>query len=114
MDNIRVLLVNLRAVLGDLVETTFRNCADMSVSTIETEDLAGAIGADVDVVVCQADDATVEVMSRQLFRSCGRVKVLAIRDDGRRAMLWELRPQRSVLKDLSPGLLVETVRRTAS
>lgn len=43
-----------------------------------------------------------------------RLKVLVLEDDGRRGFLWEMRPQRSPLGELSPSLLVDAIRRAVT
>ena len=65
-------------------------------------------------MVCHLDDAAQAEVANGLFARCRRVKVIAVRDDGRQAVLWQLQPQRSVLGDLSPGLLVDAVRQVST
>jgi hypothetical protein len=112
VDEIRVLLINLHGILGDVIKRTFASCADMIVNTADTPDIRTA--PDAEVVVCQFDDLAAEEIANHLFRRCRRVKVVAVGEDGQQAVLWELRPRRDVLGDLSPGMLVAAVRRTGS
>jgi hypothetical protein len=42
---------------------------------------------------------------------CPGVKVLALSDSGRQGLLYELRPHRVPLEDLSSGVLIDTIRR---
>lgn len=114
MDEIRVLLINMRGVLGDVIKTVLLDCADVSVvaDCVDTADASAMIASTgAEVVVCALDAAATADIASRLFEPHRRVKVIAVRDDGRQALLWELHPQQSVLGDLSPRLLVDTVRR---
>jgi hypothetical protein len=113
LDEVRILLLNIRGVLADVIKAVLQACQDVTVVG-ESLDVAGIrmlvdrTGADV--VVCHLDDTAAAEVAEGVFAPHRRVKVIAVRDDGRRAVLWELRPQRSVLGDLSPGLLADAVR----
>jgi hypothetical protein len=113
LDEIRILLLNMRGVLGDVIRAVLRTCGDVTVvgESLDVADvrvLVDRTGAEV--VVCHLDDTATAEVTNGMFAPHRRVKVIAVRDDGRRAVLWELRPQRSVLGDLSPALLVDAVR----
>ena len=113
MDEIRILLVNIRGILGDVIKDMLRTCQDMTVvgESLDVADVQALVDrTGADVVVCHLDDTATAEAANGLFAPHRRVKVIAVRDDGRRAVLWELRPQRSVLGDLSPGRLVDAVR----
>jgi len=117
LDEIRVLLLNLRGVLSDVIKAVLLACADLTVvgeypDVADVRALVDRTGAEV--VVCHLDNAAEADVASGLFARHRRVKVIAVRDDGRQAVLWELQPQRSVLGDLSPGLLVDTVRRVGA
>ena len=114
MDEIRVLLLNLRGVLGDVIKDVLQASADLIVVG-ESLDVTGVLTlvdrTGAEVVVCHLDNDAEADIANRLFAPHRRVKVIAVRDDGRRAVLWELRPQQSVLGDLSPRLLADAVRR---
>ena len=117
MDEIRVLLLNVRGVLGDVIKAVLLACEDLtvvgdSVYVADVRALLDRTGAEV--VVCHLDDAAQAEVANGLFARHRRVKVIAVRDDGRQAVLWQLQPQRSVLGDLSPGLLVDAVRQVST
>ncbi len=114
LDEIRILLVNIQGILGDVIKSVLRTCQDMTVvsDSLDSADVQALVDrTGADVVVCQFDDDAAAEVANGMFARHRRVKVIAVRDDGRRAVLWELRPQRSVLGDLSPALLVDAVRR---
>ena len=113
MDEIRVLLLNLRGVLGDVIKAVLHTCADLTVvgeslNVADVRALLDRTGAEV--VVCHLDEDAEADVANRLFARHRRVKVIAVRDDGRQAVLWELQPRRSVLGDLSPALLADAVR----
>ena len=63
--------------------------------------------ATAEVIVCTLDTADA---GARLIEPYGRLKVVALRDDGRSAALWELRTQRTELGELSPLRLIKTIR----
>ncbi len=114
MDEIRILLLNMRGVLGDVIRAVLRTCEDVTVvgESLDVTDVRAQVDrTSADVLVCALGDTAATEVANELFARHRRVKVIAVRDDGRRAVLWELQPQRSVLGDLSPALLVDAVRR---
>jgi DNA-binding NarL/FixJ family response regulator len=115
LDDIRILLLNVRGVLGDVIKAMLRASEDVTVvgESLDVTDIRALVDrTGADVVVCQFDDIATAEVANGLFAPHRRVKVIAVRDDGRRAVLWELRPQRSELGDLSPSQLVDVVRQT--
>lgn len=63
-----------------------------------------------DVVLCTVEDAAVAETAAWFLEPCGRAKVIALRDDGRRTVLWEVRPRQVELGELSPPQLLRTIR----
>jgi hypothetical protein len=113
LDEIRIFLLNMRGVLGDVIKAVLYTCDDVTVvgESLDVADVRSLVDrTGVDVIICHLDDTATAGVARGLFARHRRVKVIAVREDGRRAVLWELRPERSVLGDLSPALLVEAVR----
>jgi DNA-binding NarL/FixJ family response regulator len=116
LDEIRVLLLSLRGIMHDLIEAVLKESPDVSVVAESTNPadvpaLVARTGAEV--VVCDLDESTASGVGARLFKPHLRVKVIAVQDDGRRAVLWELRPQRRELGDLSSRGFVEMVRQVA-
>jgi chemotaxis response regulator CheB len=110
---IRVLLVGLPGLLHDVIKDVLDRAPELTVvaepsNPAELPDVMRRTGAEV--VVCGLDEATAEQVNAQVLGPRARVKVMAIQDDGRRAVLWELRPNRREIGDLSIPVLVETVR----
>ena len=117
MDLTRILLLNVRGVLGDVIKAMLRACEDVTVvgESLDVTDIRALLDrTGADVVVCQVDDTAAAEVANGLFAPHRRVKVIAVHDDGRHAVLWELRPQRSVLGDLSPSRLLDAVRQAGA
>ena len=74
-------------------------------------DLAGAVDQTrADVVVVGLRDHELPGDCLALFHSHPRTRLLGIAADGRRAFLYELRPQRTPLGEVSPAGLIEAIR----
>jgi hypothetical protein len=100
---IRVLVVGMTGVLGDLVRDALRA---PDVELLETADVgAGTRGANA--VIC-ADRTLAEVCD--VLYANPRVRVLTVEDDGRRGSVHELVPHSHTLGELSPAVLLAAVR----
>lgn len=104
---IAIAVVMPPGILRDVVVKTLRREPDTSVTVLS--DLAAlALRHDIDVVLLgprAEEDTAVDV----LWARRG-IKVLSLEEDGRRASLFELRPHRTPLGELSPDLLLATLR----
>jgi hypothetical protein len=113
---VRVLLLGLQGLLHDVIKDVLDKAPDLTVvaepsNAAELPDAVRRTGAEV--VVCALDEATAEQVGVRMLEPHARMKVVAIQDDGRRAVLWELRPNRRESReigDLSIPAFVETVR----
>jgi DNA-binding NarL/FixJ family response regulator len=114
LHEIRIVLLGMRGILHDVLEAVLEGCPDLTVvaECSDPVDLQAAMDrSGAQVVVCGLDEAEAADVGAQVLEQPARVKVIAIQDDGRRAVIWELRPQRTELGNLSPRLLVEALRR---
>jgi DNA-binding NarL/FixJ family response regulator len=66
--------------------------------------------APADVVIWALNGQDMPSACPSIFRRYPRLKVLTIRDDGRRSFLWELLPTRRALGELSSRQLVAVIR----
>jgi DNA-binding NarL/FixJ family response regulator len=113
LGEIRILLLGLHGLLDDVIRQLLDAAPELSVAA-ESTDLAelqalmARTGAEV--VVCGLDEATTAAVSARVLDPHARVKVIGIHDDGRRAVLWELRPGRREIGDLSVPVLVEAIK----
>ena len=113
MSEVRVLLVGLHGLLHDVIRDVLDRAPELKVvaepsDPAQLPDVVRRTGAEV--VVCALDEPTAERVGVRMLEPHTRLKVVAIQDDGRRAVLWELRPNRRQIGDLSLPVLVETVR----
>jgi DNA-binding NarL/FixJ family response regulator len=113
LERTRILLVDLPRLLREIVLGSVVDEADLEVvdhvSRVEVlEDAARR--HDVDVVVIGSDDPE---LALRLLDLRPRLKVLAVGGEGLDTRLYELRPWRVLLGDVSPRTLVEAIRAAA-
>ena len=111
MDTIRILLIGVPRLLGDIV----RSAPDDDFCVVgERAAMNGAVNAvdelTANVVVLGGDPSGLPRGCGTLLDRRPRVKVMVIRADGRRATLFELRPNATPLVELSMDELVATIR----
>ena len=113
-NRIRVFLAEMPPLLRDIVRDTLTNQPDVKlVGDVRAGDAVVDALTDgaIDVVIVgarQPDDST---PVGALFRSSPRSKVLVIATSGRTAVMYELRPHKRELGDVSPERLLEAIRR---
>jgi DNA-binding NarL/FixJ family response regulator len=113
MPEIRILVVHPAGILRDIIVTVLNAQDDMTVvdqlpdHTGLREALASA--RPTLIIFGQLSPDVLEVYP-DLFASYPALKVLAVREDGRQGFLWELRPHRTPLGEISPTQLVEVIR----
>ena len=106
----RIVLVNLPRMLREIIEDVVAAAPDLDVvETVErpTGLIAVVDGAKADFLIA-GDDALEDV--GVLLRERPRLKVLAVAGDGRQTFLYELRPQKVSLGEVSPQNLLEAIR----
>ncbi len=112
MGHIRVVLVDMPRMLQDIVRKILSAEPDMQIqaATVAEREIASSPEVrDADVVILAEPEARTDEYAAVLFAH-PRLRLVAISDDGRRACLYELRPQRTPLGEMSPGALVQAVR----
>jgi hypothetical protein len=96
-------------MLADVIGSTAASAGDVAV--VGDVDAAGAADVlrvvETDVVVVGRDEPE---LVAGLLAIRPSVKVLAVIDDGRDAALYELRPHKEALGELSPDRLIALVR----
>ena len=111
---IRIALVTPSGILRDLVVATLAEEPDITVVG-EAPDSAGLDQVleqtPADLVIWTNGDHDMRHVFPALLEAHPRLKVLTVRNDGRRSSLWELRPHPTELGEISPRLLVETIRK---
>jgi DNA-binding NarL/FixJ family response regulator len=111
LERTRILLAEMPRLLADIVGQALREQPDMEVVVCD-----GRVGSLMeladrsrpDVVVIGADDPRI---AGELVTSMPRLKVLAVTGGDSEAYLYELRPHRIQLGEVTPRTLVEEIRR---
>jgi DNA-binding NarL/FixJ family response regulator len=106
----RILLAELPRMRRDIIADVLAMQSDMEVvgevaalgELVEAVERGGA-----DVLVIGRDDAA---LAAGLLERRPRLKVLAVAEEGRACSIYELRPRRVELGELSPQLLVDAIR----
>lgn len=108
---IRIALVELLPLLRGIVEEVISAQPDMEVVPQDSRmmKLASIDEADPDVVILGREDTS---LTSRLLRMRPNLKVLAVAMDGREGVLFELRPRRVDLGEISPQKLVNVIRET--
>ncbi len=105
----------LPGMLGQIVTEILREQPDMELVD-EVPDAALSQAVDrtgAQFVLVGVDDGCEAERLRPMLDRHPRLKVLAVEDDGRRGFLYELRPRRRPLGEMSPPRLVEALREAA-
>ena len=103
------MLVGLHGIIGEIVRAALyeRDVGIVGDLRDETELEATLARVHADCVIWRIgrkDPAAAELLALH-----PRLKIIALEDDGKCAVLYELRPRRMPLGELSPGLLAKVV-----
>jgi DNA-binding NarL/FixJ family response regulator len=113
IERFRILLVDVSRLVGEMVEGAVVRTNDMGVvgttSLDELLDTARASEPDVVIVGIDAHNGLPDECVDLLLER-PRVKVLAIEERAGHARLYELRPERVEIGDVSPEEVVESIR----
>jgi len=100
-------------MLCDIIAHAITSESDMEVVG-EVDDRAhlgpAAQATEADGVILQLDGLELPAECGALFDARPRIKLLGVAGDGRRTFLYDLRPQRTALGEVSPQRLVEAIR----
>jgi hypothetical protein len=111
LDHIRIVLAQMPQMLQEIVRTILCAEPDMEIDTsiVSEREMASseALRA-VDVVILGEAEARTDAYAAVLYAH-PHLRLVAI-NGGRRAFLYELRPHRSPLGEMSPGTLVQAAR----
>jgi chemotaxis response regulator CheB len=107
----RIVLVDMPRILREIIERAVADEPDMEIVDSEAGNmpLREAIEAsEPDFVIAGADYDFGEVA--RVLDERPRLRVLAVAGDGREAFLYELRPTRTPLGEVSPRTIVDAIR----
>jgi hypothetical protein len=94
-------------MLGAIVSDIVREQPDLELFTAG-DDVAATVGeTDAQFVLLHAAD---EGECTELLNRFPRLRVLSVEDDGRHGVLYELRPYRRALGEVSPMRLINALR----
>lgn len=113
IEQFRILLADVSRLTGEMVERAVAHAEDMSVvgrasSLDQLRPVALATAADV--VIVGLHNAELPATYFELLLERPRMKVLAIEERGGHAWLYELRPERVAIGEVSPDEVVDTIR----
>ena len=110
MEPISIVLVGLPRMLRDIIEQAVTPEPDMVIVSDPREpSLAATVErTGADFVILGRDAGPTEVDG--LLCENPRLRVLAVAGDGREAFLYELRPTRTPLGEISPRTIVDAIR----
>lgn len=111
LNHIRVVLAQMPQMLQEIVRTILSAEPDMEIdtSTLSERGMASSEALrSADVVILSEAEARTDAHSAVLFAH-PHLRLVAI-NGGRRASLYELRPHRLPLGEMSPSALVQAVR----
>jgi DNA-binding NarL/FixJ family response regulator len=114
-ERLRIAIVNMPQMLREIIREVVSPESDMEVAGefSGTTDLLEAVERTrADFVITGTEDADVAGVGR-LLRMRPRLKVLAVAADGRQTYLYELRPQKVHLGEVSPQNLLDAIRSAA-
>jgi hypothetical protein len=96
-------------MLRDIVAETLSTEGDMEVvdEVLDDDSLTCSLEHS-DVVIVGTDDPS---LAARLLEEHPHLKVLAVRGHGRESLLYQLRPQRVSLGEISPQKLIDEIRK---
>jgi DNA-binding NarL/FixJ family response regulator len=112
LDATRIVLIDMSPLLRDIIRKAVAPEPDLDVVAEH------GVGVDIREAVEQShanfvvvgSDAAAEGYVRSLIGSSCGVRALEVCSDGRESVLYELRPHRVSLGEISPDTLVRTIR----
>jgi DNA-binding NarL/FixJ family response regulator len=115
LEHTRVLLLEMPTMLADLLKGIVR--ADDQIEIVaELTDASDLIevsdraNADLVIVSLNDNDSELPEPCRALLSARPRMRVLGLAEHGRHGFLWELRPHRMALGEISPSTLLPAIR----
>ncbi len=110
LECIRIVLIDMPPLLRDIVRDAIAREPDLDVvAEHEVARLREAVEQDEPDFVIVGTDAASETVRSVVADRC-RVRALEVQSDGKESVLYELRPHRVPLGEISPATLVQTIR----
>ena len=110
-DRIRVVLVELTGITREVVKGILADAPDIElVGDVSMEDFSDPGAAAADVAILAGDDGVLTRRAHELLKVRPLLRILAVGQGGREGSLYELRPHRTPLGELSSQVLLGAVR----
>lgn len=110
VSTIRVALVSMRPKLRDILTDVVAREQDMELIHCQIASDAELAAARPNVLVCEIADPLDVGLPARLLRAVPGARVLMIADKGDRAALYELRPARKMVQDVSIKQVIDAIR----
>lgn len=111
---IQVVLVDLGGMLKEIVREILTSEPDVAVTELEGgEEALSLLAEGVNVVILAESSPNALPLASRLLVERPHVRVLSLTSSGRECHVYELRPQRVPLGEVSPEALVAAVREAA-
>jgi len=108
----RRILVLAQPLLGSLVREIAAESGRLEIVAVLDDEAAlvdEVLRTEPDVLIVGLDDYERVDLYLDLLESRPRLRILALTGQGRETILWELRPQRTALGEISPETLLAAV-----
>jgi DNA-binding NarL/FixJ family response regulator len=112
LERTRIVLIDMSPLLRDILREALSREPDLEVVGEHEAgiDVRAAVeGARADFVILGTDAAAADGV-REVVGPDRRVRALEVAGDGRQSVLYELRPHREPLGEISPETLLRTIR----
>ena len=113
---IRVVTAELPRILNDIIGSVFESAGDIRLigqAASHSELLELACRLRPDVVIVGMEESGPPAFGWDLYINDPLLRVMGVMGEGRQTFVYELRPHRTVLGELSPQELIAAVRRMA-
>jgi hypothetical protein len=113
LERTRIVLVDMPLLLREIVRDTLAREPDLDV-VAEHEadvDVRGAVGeTDADLLIVGAEATTARMGVASVVGAQRGIRAIELQSDGKESVLYELRPHRVSLGEMSPETLLRTIR----
>lgn len=107
---IRVALIRMRPKLRDILSDAVAREKDMQLIPCHQSLAAPVTPAAADVFVCEVADPVDAEVAARLLSASPRARVLMVAETGERAALYEMRPARKVMLNVSMNQVIDAIR----
>jgi chemotaxis response regulator CheB len=113
LERTRIVLVDMPPLLREIVRDTLAREPDLDVVAEHESDVdvRSAVGeTDVDFLIVGAEATTARMGVASVVGAQRGIRAIEVQSDGKESVLYELRPHRVSLGEMSPETLLRTIR----